>query len=111
MSWWRWLAPRPGPATGATVEGSGPAPRGGFSLVEVELETGRKHQIRVQLAERGYPVLGDRKYGATTPFPTGIALHSRRLEFVHPVQRTPLQLRAPLPACWRSFGITENADG
>jgi 23S rRNA pseudouridine1911/1915/1917 synthase len=87
------------------------APRGGYSLLEVELETGRKHQIRVQLAQRGYPVLGDRKYGATTSFPVGIALHSRRLEFVHPVRHSPLELVAPLPACWRRFGITEDARG
>jgi 23S rRNA pseudouridine1911/1915/1917 synthase len=85
------------------------AVRGGYSLVEIELETGRKHQIRVQLAQRGHPILGDIKYGATTPFPVGIALHSRQLEFVHPVRRTPLCLVAPLPACWRLFGITEHA--
>ncbi|MCY2991816.1 MAG: RNA pseudouridine synthase [Planctomycetota bacterium] len=86
------------------------AVRGGYTLLEIELETGRKHQIRVQLAQRGHPVLGDRKYGATMAFPVGIALHSRQLELLHPVRHTPLQLVAPLPVCWRRFGILENAD-
>lgn len=87
------------------------AVRGGYTLLEIELETGRKHQIRVQLAHLGHPVLGDVKYGATLAFPVGIALHSRALELVHPVRRTPLHLVAPLPACWRRFGIVENAAG
>jgi 23S rRNA pseudouridine1911/1915/1917 synthase len=75
------------------------------TLLEVLLETGRKHQIRVQLAHRGHPVLGDRKYGAGTAFPHGLALHSRRLELQHPVRKTDLKLEAPLPAAWRKFGI------
>lgn len=77
------------------------------TLLEVLLETGRKHQIRVQLAQRGHPVLGDRKYGATAAFPHGLALHARQLELEHPVRKTPLLLEAPLPAAWRKFGIRE----
>lgn len=77
------------------------------SLVEVELLTGRKHQIRVQLSNQDYPILGDRKYGATEPFPSGIALHSRRLVFEHPVRREPVEVIAPLPASWRKFGVRE----
>lgn len=73
--------------------------------LEIRLETGRKHQIRVQLAHRGHPILGDRKYGASTPFPHGIALHARQLELEHPVRKTPLRLEAPPPAAWRRFGI------
>jgi hypothetical protein len=46
-----------------------------------------------------------------TPFPAGIALHARELEFLHPVRRTPLRLIAPLPADWRHWGIRETADG
>jgi 23S rRNA pseudouridine1911/1915/1917 synthase len=69
--------------------------------LEVELETGRKHQIRVQLAKTGLPILGDRKYGAAGTFPSGIALHSHRLELEHPVRREPLRLEAPLPGAWR----------
>ena len=79
------------------------------TLLEVHLETGRKHQIRVQLAHRGHPVLGDLKYGATTSFPHGIALHSRQLGLDHPVRKTPLRLEAPLPAAWRKYGIREDS--
>jgi 23S rRNA pseudouridine1911/1915/1917 synthase len=81
------------------------------TLLEIRLETGRKHQIRVQLARRGHPVLGDRKYGATTDFPHGVALHARQLELEHPVRKTPLRLEAPLPAAWRAFGIEEPQPG
>jgi 23S rRNA pseudouridine1911/1915/1917 synthase len=73
--------------------------------LEVLLATGRKHQIRVQLAHRGHPILGDRKYGASTSFPHGIALHARRLELEHPVRKTPLQLETPPPAAWAKLGI------
>ena len=69
-------------------------------LVEIQLETGRKHQIRVQLASRGWPIVGDTKYGSTTKWPKGIALHARQLELLHPVQGTPLLLTAPLPKSW-----------
>jgi len=70
------------------------------TLVEVQLETGRKHQIRVQLAHHGWPILGDAKYGSTRTFPEGIALHARRLEFTHPVRKDRVVLEAPLPRCW-----------
>lgn len=81
------------------------AHRGDDSLIEVALETGRKHQIRVQLAKVGHPVLGDQKYGAVRPFPRGIALHARRLVVIHPVRREPLELVAPLPNAWRKAGL------
>jgi 23S rRNA pseudouridine1911/1915/1917 synthase len=71
-----------------------------YQLVEVELITGRKHQIRCQLADHGYPVVGDRKYGSTLRFARGIALHARRLELEHPVRRQPVHFQAPLPASW-----------
>jgi 23S rRNA pseudouridine1911/1915/1917 synthase len=70
------------------------------SLVRVELETGRKHQIRVQLAKWGYPIVGDRKYGSTLAFPQGIALHSHRLVMEHPVRKEPMEIIAPVPAWW-----------
>jgi 23S rRNA pseudouridine1911/1915/1917 synthase len=82
----------------------------GFSLVEVQLETGRKHQIRLQLAHYGHPVVGDRKYGSRDEFADGIALHARRLLLTHPVRRTPLELIAPLPPSWRKFGVREEED-
>jgi 23S rRNA pseudouridine1911/1915/1917 synthase len=80
---------------------------GGNSVVEVDLETGRKHQIRVQLAERGYPIRGDRKYGARQKFAAGIALHARRLVVAHPVAKQDLELVAPLPQSWPKVQIPE----
>ena len=77
------------------------------TLVEVELETGRKHQIRLQLSSRGWPVLGDRKYGSGESFASGIALHSRRLTFTHPVRDERIELLAPLPAAWRKLGVRD----
>jgi 23S rRNA pseudouridine1911/1915/1917 synthase len=75
-------------------------PVGSATLVEIRLETGRKHQIRVQLAARGWHVLGDQKYGARSRFPRGIALHARRLVIDHPVRHEPLDIVSPLPAYW-----------
>lgn len=75
------------------------------SALEISLATGRKHQIRVQLAHRGWPLLGDRKYGSRTPFDPGIALHARRLAFEHPVRKIPLAFEAPLPPSWGRFGL------
>jgi 23S rRNA pseudouridine1911/1915/1917 synthase len=76
------------------------ASRGDVSLLEIELETGRKHQIRVQLAKIGHAIVGDRKYGSEVPFEPGIALHAHRLGLEHPVKREPLSLEARLPASW-----------
>jgi 23S rRNA pseudouridine1911/1915/1917 synthase len=72
----------------------------GDSLLEVEPVTGRKHQIRIQLARRGHPILGDRKYGSRRRWPTGIALHAKRLVVAHPVSGEPVVLEAPLPPAW-----------
>jgi 23S rRNA pseudouridine1911/1915/1917 synthase len=77
------------------------------SLLEVALHTGRKHQIRLQLAAQGHPVLGDRKYGGVCRFPRGIALHARRLVITHPVRVERLQLVAPLPKAWPHVTATE----
>ena len=79
---------------------------GSNSLVEVRLETGRKHQIRIQLADRGHAVLGDRKYGAHVQFPFGIALHSRRVTFQHPVRDERIVIEAPVPDEWGPYGVT-----
>jgi 23S rRNA pseudouridine1911/1915/1917 synthase len=73
--------------------------------LEVELITGRKHQIRVQLGARRWPILGDTKYGSHASFPDGIALHARRLELEHPVLKTPLVFEAPLPRSWQRFNV------
>ena len=74
-------------------------------LLEIALQTGRKHQIRVQLAVRGLPILGDRQYGSRAAFAAGIALHARQLSFVHPVRNTPIELVAPVPRTWHRFGV------
>jgi 23S rRNA pseudouridine1911/1915/1917 synthase len=79
----------------------------GRTLLEVQLETGRKHQIRVQLAHCGMPILGDAKYGARERFPIGIALHARRLRLTHPTLKTSLDFLAHLPASWRSVGLDD----
>ena len=75
------------------------------TLIEVLLETGRKHQIRLQFASRGHPVIGDRKYGSARRFPAGIALHARRLVVRHPIRDESIELVAPLPKSWRSLGV------
>jgi 23S rRNA pseudouridine1911/1915/1917 synthase len=74
-------------------------------LVEIQPETGRKHQIRLQLSAHGYPILGDRKYGSRQSFPEGIALHARSLAFDHPVSKERMELTAPVPESWRRWGI------
>jgi 23S rRNA pseudouridine1911/1915/1917 synthase len=83
----------------------------GLSLVEVELQTGRKHQIRTQLAHRGWPVVGDERYGSRRRFDEGIALHARSLELFHPTKGGRLRFVAPLPASWVSLGIREPLPG
>lgn len=80
----------------------------GNSLVEVELETGRKHQIRLQLSHGGHPIIGDRKYGSRQPFSAGIALHARRLVISHPTTAARLEFEAPLPAAWKRFKLAES---
>ncbi len=78
---------------------------GGNSLVEIRLETGRKHQIRIQLSSRGFPILGDRKYEAKTVLKNGIALHAYRLTIKHPTTGEPLEFVAPIPTEWKQWGV------
>ena len=75
------------------------------SLLEVLLETGRKHQIRLQLAHRGWPIVGDRKYGAQVTMAEGIALHALQLKLTHPVLKTELTITADVPRAWRELGV------
>ena len=73
-----------------------------YHLVEVELLTGRHHQIRCQLAHIGCPIKGDLKYGAPRSNPDGgISLHARSIRFIHPVQKTEIAIEAPVPASWK----------
>ena len=77
-----------------------------YTLLEVNLETGRHHQIRCQLAAIGCPVKGDLKYGAKRSNPDGgICLHARRIEFVHPVSKQEICITAPVPddALWHAL--------
>jgi 23S rRNA pseudouridine1911/1915/1917 synthase len=77
----------------------------GLSLLEIELLTGRSHQIRVQLASRGMPICGDAKYGSKTKLGGWLALHASSLTFEHPTRREPIRVTAPLPAEWKRFGF------
>ena len=80
-----------------------------YTLVEVELLTGRHHQIRAQLSKIGCPIRGDLKYGARRSLPGGgISLHSRRVEFEHPVRREPVSVTAPAPADDNLWAYFEN---
>ena len=77
-----------------------------YSLLEVDLKTGRHHQIRCQLAKMGCPIKGDLKYGFPRSNPDGsICLHARRVRFVHPVSKELIDVVAPVPAdnLWRSL--------
>ena len=77
------------------------AAHGGLELLELRPQTGRTHQLRVQLSRRGRPVVGDFKYGSETPFSSGIALHARRLTFLHPTRAEPVTVTAEVPRSWR----------
>ncbi len=99
------------------------SPSGAQALLEINLDTGVKHQIRCQLAQAGLPVAGDFRYGAfgkpARPEAVfggrAILLHARRAEFVHPVQKEPIAVAAPVPEYWgeatRIFGEKLNCLG
>ena len=97
------------------------ASHGSQTLLEVEPHTGRMHQIRVQLASRGWPILGDTVYGSVAHCPVAhtshvcptaasaeprehsIALHAQSLKFLHPIRYDPIVVSAPLPSHWPSW--------
>ena len=80
-----------------------------YTLLEVELLTGRHHQIRAQLSKIGCPIRGDLKYGAKRSLPGGgISLHSRSVEFVHPVRGEMIRVTAPVPAGDNLWAYFEN---
>ena len=76
------------------------------ALLEIQLQTGRKHQIRVQLSAAGHSIAGDARYGSRLSFPRGIALHSAATTIQHPVTRQPLTFHAPLPNSWPEWART-----
>jgi 23S rRNA pseudouridine1911/1915/1917 synthase len=77
------------------------AAHGGLTLLEVRPQTGRTHQLRVQLAHHAAPVYGDARYGAVRTFGRAVGLHARALTFLHPVRNEPVTLRAEVPRGWR----------
>ncbi len=124
-TWTDYLHKRHGLAQTAVVQADHPAakhavlhyrvlwhgPQG--SWLEICLETGRTHQIRIQSASRGHAVLGDEQYGSQTPFgeqfselrDRAIALHARQLGFQHPMTGEPIDVTAPLPASWQPLNL------
>jgi tRNA pseudouridine32 synthase/23S rRNA pseudouridine746 synthase/23S rRNA pseudouridine1911/1915/1917 synthase len=81
----------------------------GFSLLEIHLLTGRKHQIRVHLSEKGHPVVGDRKYGKGNDSYGTLALHARSISFTHPVNGRRLTFETGIPDFFtRLIGVIED---
>lgn len=79
-----------------------------YTLLEINLETGRHHQIRCQLSAIGSPIKGDLKYGARRSNPDGgISLHARKIEFIHPVSKVSISIIAPVPddTLWRELEL------
>ncbi len=80
-----------------------------YSLMELELDTGRKNQIRVHMKDLGHPIVGDRKYGAQSSPIHRLALHAQTLRFVHPITRKDMNFFTPIPARFRSL-IKQNRE-
>ena len=74
-----------------------------FSLLEVELDTGRKNQIRVHMKDLGHPISGDRKYGASTSPIHRLALHAQTLRFIHPTTQKEMSFSTPIPSSFASL--------
>jgi len=124
-TWTDYLHKRHGMAQAEVVEADHPAAKHAVlhyrvrwhgpvgSWLEIELETGRTHQIRIQGASRGHAVLGDSQYGSTTPFgeqfpelrDRAIALHARHLGFRHPMTNAEVDITAPLPVTWDALEL------
>jgi 23S rRNA pseudouridine1911/1915/1917 synthase len=74
---------------------------GELTWLEVRPQTGRTHQLRVQLAHHGHPIFGDAKYGSFHTFGSAIGLHARSLTFLHPIRYEPITLTAEVPRTWK----------
>jgi 23S rRNA pseudouridine1911/1915/1917 synthase len=97
----RVVEPRTAGAKQALLHYQRRAVHGGLTWLEVRPQTGRRHQLRVQLARHGHPVYGDAKYGAVHTFGNAIGLHARALTFLHPIRYEPITLTAEVPPAWR----------
>ncbi len=74
---------------------------GELTWLELRPQTGRTHQLRVQLAHHGHPIFGDAKYGSFHTFGSAIGLHARSLTFLHPIRYEPITLTAEVPRTWK----------
>lgn len=130
-TWYDHVRKVPGHARGEVVPATHPEARlatlhyrvlrrfPGGAWLEIELETGRMHQIRLQASARGWPVLGDATYGAQLPFgpqhedlrTRAIALHARLLEFRHPMTREPVSVTANVSSDWQAVVCVADNDG
>ena len=79
------------------------ASKNGYTMLEVELDTGRKNQIRVHMKEMGHPIAGDRRYGAKSSPIHRLALHAQTLRFAHPVTRKEMNFETPVPAVFKKL--------
>lgn len=79
------------------------AVRGGYSMVELSLETGRKNQIRVHMKDLGHPISGDKRYGARTSPIHRLALHAQTLRFVHPITHKDMNFTSAIPAAFEKL--------
>jgi len=77
--------------------------KGSRSILEIDLKTGRSHQIRVQLSSRGFPIVNDHKYNPVYEKGKDIALWSSELTIIHPVSRDPMKFQANLPECFENL--------
>ena len=77
--------------------------RGRYALVDVEIFTGKKNQIRVHMSEMGCPIAGDMKYGAETNPVRRLMLHNYRLSFIHPVTGEQMRFTLPTPSVFRKL--------
>jgi 23S rRNA pseudouridine1911/1915/1917 synthase len=75
----------------------------GLTLLKVNLETGRKNQIRVHMQELGHPVVGDKKYGSTISPIKRLGLHAQQLSFIHPVTREQLNFETKIPRVFQTL--------
>lgn len=80
---------------------------GRWLLLELEPITGRKHQLRQQCAQHGWIIVGDRRYGSSESFPSGIALHAAEIHFDHPTLHEPVVVTSLPPATWKPYGFAE----